>query len=346
MINFKVKLSRPKNKRYSIMIVPEGSQPVMRFKFSSFYFIAGSIAVVGILLTTLVLFYTNQSHSQKINTLQAKLDSSSDELKTTMVNKDQAMDELLSQLLELSEQSKNVESKMAELQTLEAELKQMTNKKEGNDGAITSFSTKQKDLTSPLSSALDGVGGEDIEMTPQNIAALIEQTKQSIANTLQTAPALQSSLEKTKHSVKQYQTLLATTPTYWPTVSTRITSHFGSRKDPFTGRVKYHGGLDVGGEVGDPIYAAADGKVTDAGVSTSRGNYIVISHPSGLQSHYMHLNAVSTTTGTTVKQGEVIGELGNTGRSTGPHLHFEIVKDGVLVDPADYISPNREEVSN
>ena len=346
MINFKLKLGRPKNKRYSIMIVPEGSQPVMRFKLTSFYVIAGTMAVVIMILTMLVLFYMNQAHSQKITTLQTQLDTSSDELQTTMVNKDQAMDELLSQLLELSEQSKKVENKMAELQTLEAELKQMTEKKEGKEIPITSFSTKPQDSISPKFSSLDGVGGEVIEMTPQNIAALIKQTKQSIANSLETAPGLQTRLEKTRNSVQQYQTLLATTPTFWPTVSTRITSHFGSRKDPFTGRVKYHGGLDVGGEVGDPIYAAADGKVTDAGVSKSRGNYVIISHPSGLQSHYMHLNAVSTTTGAKVKQGEVIGELGNTGRSTGPHLHFEIVKDGVLVDPADYITPNREDVLN
>lgn len=335
MKNFKLKWNRPKNKRYSIMIVPEGSEPVMRFKFTSLYLMIVSVIAISVLVTTLTLFIINQTSSQTIHTLQAELNSSSSELKNEMVSKDQAMDELLTQLLELSEQSKHVESKMAELQQLEAELKQMT----GDNNGSTSASTEGASATSPTS--LGGVGGEDIELTPDNIRSLIEQTKLSMANSLEAAPVLQSSLEQTKVNVKQYQTMMAITPTFWPTESTRVTSHFGSRKDPFTGKVKYHGGLDVGGEIGDPIYAAADGVVADTGTSPSRGQYIILSHASGLYSHYMHLNAISTKTGATVKQGELIGELGNTGRSTGPHLHFEIMKDGVLVDPADYITPNK-----
>lgn len=323
------------------MIVPEGSEPVMRFKFTSMYLMIGSVIVTSVLLTTLTLFIINQTSSKTIHTLQAELDSSSTELKTTMVNKDQAMDELLSQLLELSEQSKHVESKMAELKILEAELKQMTGDKNASSNTSANTNNAENANATPPSS-LGGVGGEDIELTPENITSLIQATKLSIANSLETAPILQSSLEQTKMNVKQYQTMMATTPTYWPTESTRVTSHFGSRKDPFTGRVKYHGGLDVGGEIGDPIYAAADGVVTETGTSASRGHYIILSHASGIQSHYMHLNAISTMTGANVKQGELIGELGNTGRSTGPHLHFEIMKDGVLVDPADYITPNRE----
>lgn len=133
-------------------------------------------------------------------------------------------------------------------------------------------------------------------------------------------------------------------PTYWPADSLTTTSPFGKRLDPFTGKLTLHNGLDIKGNIGDLIYAAADGTVADAGYSTSRGNYVTISHPSGLSTNYLHLHEISTAKGEKVKQGDVIGTLGSTGRSTGPHLHFEVVKNGVMVDPEIYlIKPEKDE---
>ncbi|MNM99562.1 Murein DD-endopeptidase MepM [compost metagenome] len=105
-----------------------------------------------------------------------------------------------------------------------------------------------------------------------------------------------------------------------------------------------HAGRDIGGSIGDPVYAAANGKVVDTGYNSARGNFITISHPSGLKTNYMHLSKILTKVGATVKQGDTIAELGSTGRSTGPHLHIEVVKNGSTVDPAKYLrKPGEEE---
>ncbi|MNP23210.1 Murein DD-endopeptidase MepM [compost metagenome] len=133
-------------------------------------------------------------------------------------------------------------------------------------------------------------------------------------------------------------------PTYWPTNSVRVTSQFGKRKDPFSRVLSLHSGLDIGGQTGDPVYAAADGKVIDTGYSSARGNYVTLSHPSGLLTNYMHLSQVTVSKDTDLKQGEKLGELGSTGRSTGPHLHFEVVKNGTTIDPELYLKvPGEDE---
>jgi LysM repeat protein len=117
----------------------------------------------------------------------------------------------------------------------------------------------------------------------------------------------------------------------------RITSAFGPRNDPFTGVRRFHNGIDIAGPVGTPVLAAMAGKVVKIGVHPSYGRYVIMSHASGYQSWYAHLNKPLVASGTTVAQGEIIGEMGNTGYSTGPHLHFSIFKNGSPVDPMRFL---------
>ena len=123
----------------------------------------------------------------------------------------------------------------------------------------------------------------------------------------------------------------------WPCSSTRITSNFGYRDSPTAGASSYHQGIDIGASSGSPIYAAASGTVTEAGYSSSRGNYVVISHGSGVSTVYMHCSALYVSAGDSVSQGETIAAVGSTGISTGPHLHFGVIEDGVYVNPRNYV---------
>ena len=112
-----------------------------------------------------------------------------------------------------------------------------------------------------------------------------------------------------------------------------ISSWFGVRADPFTGVRRFHAGIDIVVNLGTPVKAAADGRVADLGYNASYGNYIILSHPDGSQTLYGHLSAFSVTRGQSVALGKVIGKSGNSGYSTGPHLHFGLYRNGAAVNP-------------
>ncbi|MDR1618180.1 MAG: M23 family metallopeptidase [Treponema sp.] len=118
----------------------------------------------------------------------------------------------------------------------------------------------------------------------------------------------------------------------WP-VSGYITSAYGYRKSPFTGARQFHSGLDIGSAMGAPVRAAMSGRVSYAGWDDAFGNYVVVSHHSGYRTLYGHMSVIRTKLGAYVGTGERIGDVGSTGLSTGPHLHFTVFKNGVTVNP-------------
>jgi murein DD-endopeptidase MepM/ murein hydrolase activator NlpD len=118
----------------------------------------------------------------------------------------------------------------------------------------------------------------------------------------------------------------------------RFTSGFGMRNDPFTGVRRFHNGIDLAGAPGTPIRAAMAGRVVH--IETQIGNYgrfVIIRHDGGFQTLYGHLDGFSVRVGQYVSQGGLVGTMGNTGRSTGPHLHFSIIKNGSFVDPLEFL---------
>jgi len=124
---------------------------------------------------------------------------------------------------------------------------------------------------------------------------------------------------------------------YWP-VYGGITSYYGRRRDPFnSSRSQFHSGIDIRGVTGAPVRAAMAGRVSSVGYDGVFGNYIIINHHSGYRTLYGHLSVIRTRTGANVSQGERIGDVGNTGQSTGPHLHFTVYKNGALVNPLNLL---------
>ncbi len=132
---------------------------------------------------------------------------------------------------------------------------------------------------------------------------------------------------------------LASIPQVKPAQVAYVSSSYGYRSDPFTRSAAFHAGLDFPGPMGSPIFAAAKGKVTFVGRRQGYGNCVEISHGNGLMTRYGHLSAFKTKVGQQVDAGTVIAAMGSTGRSTGPHLHFEVRVNGHPVNPRPFLEP-------
>jgi len=130
---------------------------------------------------------------------------------------------------------------------------------------------------------------------------------------------------------------LAGIPQTLPASLDYISSGFGYRADPFTGGAAFHAGLDFKGPIGAPIYSAAAGRVSFAGVQQGYGNVIEVDHGNGLMTRYAHMSGFRARVGQAVEAGQVIGLIGNTGRSTGPHLHFEVRINDRAVNPRPFL---------
>lgn len=126
-------------------------------------------------------------------------------------------------------------------------------------------------------------------------------------------------------------------PSRNPLSSARLTSGFGMRTHPVLGRRKAHKGIDLAAPTGTPVYATADGVITRADWFSSYGLYISIDHSAELETRYAHLSKLAVEEGERVEKGDLIGYVGSTGRSTGPHLHYEVRIDGEAVDPRPYM---------
>lgn len=117
-----------------------------------------------------------------------------------------------------------------------------------------------------------------------------------------------------------------------------ITSAYGERNDPITGEKSYHEGVDINAPEGSNVKAAFDGSIKESGENETLGKYILVNHGSGIESRYAHLSSILVEQSNNIKKGEVIGKSGNTGKSTAPHLHFELLYMGQSKNPVEYIN--------
>jgi murein DD-endopeptidase MepM/ murein hydrolase activator NlpD len=151
---------------------------------------------------------------------------------------------------------------------------------------------------------------------------------------------LESRLQSVRTNVEKRNALANATPSIWPAHGW-LSSTMGPRTDPVTGGSDYHSGLDIAGDRGQPVYATAAGVVTQAGYQGAYGNLITVDHGFGLETRYGHLSSFSVQKGAQVKRGEMIGRLGATGRTTGNHLHYEVMANGRLLNPLQLLTQQK-----
>jgi murein DD-endopeptidase MepM/ murein hydrolase activator NlpD len=244
-----------------------------------------------------------------------------------------------SQLEEIHHQREQIQQFAAEINSLKSELL-----------ALNSFEKKIRIIAniekSDESDNLFGVGGSipddldaQIPLTEKH-NSLIRDMHEQVEELSRASETQQEEFRSLLKSLEDQQNLLASTPAIRPIPrgeKSWITSRFGYRKSPFTGRREFHKGYDISARKGTPILATADGVVTFAGKKGLMGNMVVIDHGHGIITRYGHCNKFLKKRGEKVKRWEPIALMGNTGRSTGPHVHYEVHLNGIPVNPEKYI---------
>jgi murein DD-endopeptidase MepM/ murein hydrolase activator NlpD len=333
-----MKLKWFKNK-FTFMVIPDNdpSRSVLRFRIHglviyTFFSVFAALAIVSFIL------YNVHGKSSLLNSILTKqISGQEQEYTQTVSSKNVTIEELQNKVIQLSQQAAEIKSRIGEMQKLDDEVNQLThpdkaakkNSKTGLEVAQVSGSQDQ--------------GGPIVPVSNSDILQLADTTQANFKALGNQMTTLFGTMEQTKKKVIDSIQLLKITPTIWPVNTRHITSSFGFRKDPFTYRPTFHSGFDIAGSPDDPVYVTADGTVISSDYDKLHGNNIVIEHSKGLRTWYMHLNKSLVSAGDHVNKGDQIGLLGSTGRSTGPHLHYEVKKNGVSVDPEPYLLTSRKE---
>lgn len=253
---------------------------------------------------------------------------------------------------------KSVKDKVWELRTMREEL--MEQKAQVQNFALNMLDYKRqmfllRDLDTKLRRAVSlgprdkaqqvlGIGGPD-ELGLQNLATLGEKRQAEVLkemsqelNQLKGAASKQeASLQMLIEYFEDKRSLHASTPSLWP-VRGWVTSHFGNRLSPFSGIEKFHEGIDIAAQTGTPVTSPADGVVIKAGFGTGYGNMVEISHGYGFKTLFAHNSRLNVKTGQRVRRGDIIAFVGDSGSSTGPHLHYEVRLNGLPINPTKYMN--------
>lgn len=271
--------------------------------------------------------------------MQQTFDGQERQLVNQITLKNSELEQLQTNLIDLSQQASEFKVKLEEIKKLDHVI-QLMSQTEGTNRTSKKISMESTETQSGLRS---DVGGSEIPVTSQEVSSLVSSTKQGLTSLVGDINALLLNLNESEARLEEAERLRSITPTLWPTTTHLITSGFGIRRDPFTLKPTMHAGLDLDGEMNDPVYATAAGKVVEASFDNEHGNHIILDHSRGIQTEYMHLNKMLVKRGESVTKGQKIGLLGSTGRSTGSHLHYEVHKNGVQIDPSPYLITNRKD---
>src|SRR5581483_7807129 len=181
-------------------------------------------------------------------------------------------------------------------------------------------------------------GGAEINPTASELSKIALSTPEDTFGVLRDLlQGLETRLSSVRRVVERREALAAATPSIWPAHGW-LTGTFGGRSDPFTNEPAFHSGIDISLEKGEPVYATANGVVESASYTGDYGNLITVSHGFGLSTRYGHLSRFAVKAGQHIKRGDVIGYVGSTGRSTGSHLHYEILANGSLINPLQLLT--------
>jgi murein DD-endopeptidase MepM/ murein hydrolase activator NlpD len=258
-------------------------------------------------------------------------------LKTESLNNRYLSSKVSVQQDEISNQHKQIQFFAGEITNLKTKLIDLYGF-EKKIRAMANIKNKKTDLQDGLS----GIGGSSpADLDPK--LALTEKHDSLVREMHQQVDALNIAAKRQAEGFKsilsffeEQRSLLASTPAIRPAHGS-TTSTFGYRTSPFTGLREFHKGYDISADEGTPIAATANGTVSHTEYNGSLGNTIVVSHGHGMVTKYAHASKILKTPGTFVKRGEVIALIGNTGRSTGSHLHYEVHLNGIPVNPDNYM---------
>lgn len=252
----------------------------------------------------------------------------------------------------------DVKGKVGELQVVREEL--MQQKAQVQNFALNILDYKRqmfllRDLDTKLRRAVSlgprdkaqqvlGIGGPD-ELGIQNLASLgekkqeeaLKEMHQELSQLKGAASRQEASLQMLIEYFEDKRSLYVSTPSVWPTRGW-VTSPFGTRTSPFSGIPKFHEGIDIAAQTGTTVMAPADGVIIKAGFSTGYGNMVEISHGYGIKTVFGHNSRLNVKPGQRVKRGDVIAYVGDSGSSTGPHLHYEVRVNGLPVNPVRYMN--------
>ncbi len=285
-------------RKFTVLVIPEGSHRVRRFNVKR--------GVLGVCLAFCLVMALGLSW-MTYDYLQNSLDRN--------------------ELHRLKTQNRLQQKELQRLTASIEDLRQEMVVLAQNDAKVRVLSQ----LSKPRQDALVGMGGPQ-ESDGTDLSALQRQIDE-----LRTAIDLRrESQEEIQGFLNDQRSLMAAKPKGWP-VKGWLTSTFGMRKSPFTGRLKMHEGYDIAARTGTPVGAAADGIVSQAETVPGYGKLVVIDHGYGYKTYYGHNSKIYVRVGQRVVRGETISAVGNTGSSTGPHLHYEVRLNGVPLNPKKYL---------
>ena len=288
------------DKRFTILVIPEGSHQVRRFgvRLSVLKRIAAATVVLALGLAGLITDYVLTNLDQnELKRLQVENLSQREELHRLVVK----LEDLRQEIVVLAQ----------------------------NDAKVRVMAK----LSAPKSDSMVGVGGpatqEDVNREFSDIQQRIDEVRRQI-------DLRRESQEEIQGILNDQRSLLAAKPGGWP-VKGWLTSSFGMRRDPFNGRRKMHEGLDIAARTGTSVTATADGIVSSVKTEPGYGKVVILDHGYGYRTIYGHNSRYYVKVGQRVRRGERIAAVGNTGRSTGSHVHYEIRLNGVPVNPRKYL---------
>jgi murein DD-endopeptidase MepM/ murein hydrolase activator NlpD len=320
-------------KEFTLLIIPGANRRTLRIKLpqSSLYIVPSliSFVLIGFFLT---IYGLNFHFKRTTSSLKESFDGQERSLSSQLVQKSSELEKLQESLIDLTQQSDEFKAKLEEMKKLKSMIEQMT--PTGKTGKIeyTPQSDKSEKKSLPAH-----VGGTDNPVSSDEVASLVTGTKAGLTSLVTDINQLIGDLTESEAKLQEAVHLQNITPSIWPVTSRSITSGFGIRRDPFTDKPSMHTGLDMDGELNDKVYATAEGKVLVSEFDSEHGNHILIDHTHGLKTEYLHLNKMLVKPGDTVLKGQLIGLMGTTGRSTGTHLHYEVHKNDIQIDPTPYL---------
>lgn len=295
---------------YTLMVIPHANSPTLSWQFPLKW-----IRMVGLSLSILACF----SLVLAFNYQQAKI--AAHELKMLACE----FQEQQQQFLVIAKQAAELENDIAAIRELDETVRGMM-KLSPKQSNLEASSTSGQPLATRLPTASRG-----------GLATTILHTEIGLQAVRELLPDSKDVLQSLTKDIASQQAKERSTPSIWP-VGGRITSSYGYRLSPFGYGRQFHSGIDIGAKRGTPIYATADGTIKFAGYQSGYGYVVHISHGYGYTTVYAHMSKLASRTGQSVKRGEVVGYVGSSGRSTGPHLHYEVRVNGNTVNPWPYMN--------